>query len=91
MESPVGESGRCRRQCVDGLVGEKDCVANGFRELLDAGCHVDGVTDEGETRVVIGDFKQRGSLTMQQGFPSNPAARVRHRGNYVWCAVISDQ
>src|ERR1700739_5112254 len=48
MESAVDESGRSRRQGVDALVGEKDRVAGGFGELLDAGCHVDGVTDEGE-------------------------------------------
>ena len=48
MGSPVDESGRSRRQGVDALLGEKDRVAGGFGELLDAGCHVDGVTDEGE-------------------------------------------
>jgi hypothetical protein len=48
MESPVDESGRSRRQGVDALLGEKDRVAGGFGELLDAGGDVDGVTDEGE-------------------------------------------
>src|SRR5215469_320014 len=51
MESPVDESGRSRRQGVDALMGEKDRVAGGFGELLDAGCHVDGVTDEGELQL----------------------------------------
>src|ERR1700739_1967485 len=48
MGSPVDESGRSRRQGIDALVGEKDRVAGGFGELLDAGCDIDGVTDEGE-------------------------------------------
>src|ERR1700752_1924931 len=48
MESPVDEPGRPRRQGVDGLLGEKDRVAGVFGESLDAGCYVDGVTDEGE-------------------------------------------
>src|ERR1700744_2287530 len=48
MGSPVDESGRSRRQGVDAPLGEKDRVTGGFGELLDAGCHVDGVTDEGE-------------------------------------------
>src|SRR3977135_2603590 len=48
MESPVGESGRSRSQGVDGVVGEKDCVASGLGELLDAGSDVDGVADKGE-------------------------------------------
>ena len=48
MESPVDESGRSRRQGVDALLGEKDRVAGGFGELLDAGGDVDGVTDQGE-------------------------------------------
>jgi hypothetical protein len=48
MESPVDESRQSRRQGVDALLGEKDRVAGGFGELLDAGCHVDGVTDERE-------------------------------------------
>ena len=38
-------------QGFDGLVGEKDSVAGGFGELLDACCHVDGVTDEGELKL----------------------------------------
>jgi hypothetical protein len=48
MESPVDESGRSRSQRIDALLGEKDRVAGGFGELLDAGCHVDRVADEGE-------------------------------------------
>src|SRR6201999_3916825 len=48
MESPVDESGRSRRQGVDALLGKKDRVTGGFGELLDGGCHVDGVTDEGD-------------------------------------------
>ena len=31
---------------VDGLLGEKDRVTGGLRELLDAGRNVDGVTDQ---------------------------------------------
>ena len=48
MRSPVGEAGRSRNQSVDGLLGEKDCVAGGLGELLDAGSDVDGVTDQSE-------------------------------------------
>ena len=48
MESSLDESGRSRCQGVDALLGEKDGVAGGFGELLDAGRDVDGVTDEGE-------------------------------------------
>src|SRR5215467_8212543 len=48
MESPVDESGRSRRQGVDALLGEKNRVAGGFGELLDAGRDNHGVTDEGE-------------------------------------------
>src|SRR6516225_11117564 len=51
MESPVDESARSRRQGVDALVGEKDSVAGGFGELLDTGCHVDGVADQGELQL----------------------------------------
>src|SRR6516165_6118184 len=51
MESPVDESGRSRSQGVDALLGEKDRVAGGFGELLDAGSDVDGVTDEGELQL----------------------------------------
>ncbi len=32
------------------MLGEKDRVAGGFGELLDAGCHVEGVADEGELK-----------------------------------------
>src|ERR1700742_972984 len=48
MGSPVDEGGRSMRQSSNALLGDKDRVAGGFGELLDAGCHVDGVTDEGE-------------------------------------------
>jgi hypothetical protein len=41
--SPAG-----RAEGVDGLVCEKDRVTGGLGELLDAGCDVDGVTDQGE-------------------------------------------
>ena len=51
MESPVDESGRSRRQGVDALLGEKDRVAGGFGELLDAGCDIDRVTDQGELQL----------------------------------------
>jgi hypothetical protein len=45
MRSAVGESGRSSSQGVDGVAGEKDRVAGGLGELLDAGRDVDGVTD----------------------------------------------
>src|SRR5947209_3602931 len=48
MKPPVGERGRSRRQGFNGLAGEKNCVASGTGELLNAGCDVHGVTDEGE-------------------------------------------
>src|ERR1700761_8158047 len=48
MGSPVDEGGRSMRQSSNALLGDKDLVAGGFGELLDAGCHVDGVTDQGE-------------------------------------------
>jgi hypothetical protein len=51
MESPFNESAGSRRERVEALLGEKDGVAGGFGELLDAGCHVDGVTDEGELKL----------------------------------------
>jgi hypothetical protein len=51
MESPADESGRSSRQAVDALLGEKDRIAGGFGELLDARCHVHGVTDEGELQL----------------------------------------
>src|ERR1700739_1004162 len=51
MESPVDESGRSKRQGVDALLGEKDGVAGGFGELLDAGCDVDGVTNQRELQL----------------------------------------
>ena len=35
-------------QGVDALAGEKDRVAGGLGELLDAGGDIDGVTDQGE-------------------------------------------
>ena len=53
MESPVDKSERSRRQGFDALMGEKDSVAGGFGELLDAGCHVDGVTDQGELQLAL--------------------------------------
>jgi hypothetical protein len=48
VKPTVGERGRSRSQGVNGLAGEKDCVAGGLGELLDAGCDVDGVADQGE-------------------------------------------
>src|ERR1700739_4193730 len=51
MESPVDESGPSRRQGIDALLGEKDRVAGGFGELLDAGCDIDRVTDQGELQL----------------------------------------
>jgi hypothetical protein len=41
----VSPSGR-ESQGVNGLLSEKDLVAGGFGELLDAGGHVDGVADK---------------------------------------------
>ena len=51
MGSPVDESERLRSQGVDALLGKKDSVAGGLGELLDAGSHVDGVTDQGELQL----------------------------------------
>ena len=51
MKPPVGEVGRSRSQRIDGLLGEKDCVTGGLGELLDAGCDIDGVTDQGELQL----------------------------------------
>src|SRR3954467_6622019 len=51
MESPVDESGWRRGQGVDGLLGEKDRVAGGLSELLDAGSDVCGVADQGELKM----------------------------------------
>jgi hypothetical protein len=44
LGSAIDESGRSKSQSVDTRFGEKDCVARGLRELLDAGRDVDGVT-----------------------------------------------
>jgi len=41
MRSPVDEFAWSRRQGVDGVVGQKDCVAGGLGELLDAGSDVE--------------------------------------------------
>ena len=79
MESPVDERGRSRRQGVDALLGEKDRVACCFGELLDAGCHVDGVTDEG---LVIRDvwlLRLRALLARAQG---DAAAHTHFRDRY---------
>src|ERR1700758_2778821 len=51
MKPPVGEGGRSRSQRINGLLGEKDCVTGGLGELLDAGCDIDGVTDQGELQL----------------------------------------
>src|SRR6478735_7901565 len=48
VKSPGGEPGRSRNQGGDGLVSEKDCVAGGLGELLDARGDVDRVADQGE-------------------------------------------
>jgi hypothetical protein len=48
MESPVDQPGRPRRQGIHALLSEQDRVAGGLGQLLDAGSHVDGATDEGE-------------------------------------------
>ena len=51
MGSPVGESSRARGEGIGGLLGEKDCVAGGLGELLDAGGDVDGVADQRELQL----------------------------------------
>src|SRR4030088_3187503 len=48
MGFPIDESWRTNAQRVDGLLGEKDCVAGGLGELLDTGSDVYGVAYEGE-------------------------------------------
>src|ERR1700722_14262069 len=51
MKSSVDEAGRTSRQGIDALLGEKDRVAGGFGELLDAGSDIDRVADEGELQL----------------------------------------
>lgn len=48
MGSAAGEFRQSPAQSVNGMLGEQDCITGGLRELLDTGCHVDGVTDQGE-------------------------------------------
>jgi Helix-turn-helix domain of resolvase len=69
MESAVDEPGPSRRQSVDTLLGEKDRVAGGLGELLDAGSDVDGVTDQGrlaELELELGRERRTASLEAQR-------------------------
>jgi hypothetical protein len=51
MGSPVDEGGWSIRQSSNALLGDEDRIAGGFGELLDAGCHIHGVTDKGELQL----------------------------------------
>lgn len=48
MDSPVGHAKLSKSESISTLTGQKDHIADGFGELLDARCDVDRVADQGE-------------------------------------------